>query len=80
MRKKTRPPMVEAARPVKRSVGIDVVAGFITLDPLASVDEFRRQVVGLKKEGILELVCTPFGSSAGRRAKSVVPPEPEIKA
>ncbi len=46
--------------PFLESIGIRVVGGFITLQPLATRDELYQQVIGLKKNGILNLISTPL--------------------
>lgn len=43
-----------------KSIGIRVVGGFITLQPLATREELYQQVVGLKEHGILNILSTPL--------------------
>ena len=42
------------------SIGIRVVGGFITLQPLATKEQLYQQVLGLKKHGILGILSTPL--------------------
>ncbi|MGH3873667.1 MAG: B12-binding domain-containing radical SAM protein [Pseudonocardiaceae bacterium] len=43
-----------------RAQGIFVAAGFITLDPMSTPDEFRQQVLGITEQGLLDSIATPF--------------------
>lgn len=43
-----------------RSYGIFVAAGFITLDPMYTPEEFRQQVRGITEHDLLDSIATPF--------------------